>query len=575
MDLKFGKIRWKNLLSTGNSWIEFDLNKHLSALIVGKNGHGKSQLIDALFFALFGRAFRNIKKAALINSRNGKGLEVEVEFSAGPNQYKIHRGIKPNIFNIFCNGKLVNQDASIRDYQQLLEDTVLHMNHHSASQIVILGSAKYVPFMQLKPADRRSVIEDILDIKVFTLMNGALKDRISKLKVDYENNQSEIQRQLQNKLLLEQILTNEKKNRQDEINARQDVIAKSQAIFDQNVSYVSLKEQQKTTLEAKINDHSQIQERLVDLKKYGFAFEDKIKKIKDDLWFFEENDNCPTCLQDIESDHKTHVLDEKNKKVLEFEEGLSKLTEEIDKSNTRYQEIITTQREIITLGNDISRLLGENRSIASHIGKIKTEIVELENKKNETTDTEKKLNDVVKDIDVLNKKKALYLYQAQLYDTTGTLLKDGGIKAQIIKQYLPIINKAINKYLQNLGFAHSFELDEEFNETIKSHFIDEFSYENFSEGEKQRIDLALLLAWRHVAKVKGSIKTNLLIMDETFDSSMDQAGVEDLMNLFMSNFGKDMNLFVISHRGDAMIEKFEKVFRLEKVKGYSIVKEEK
>lgn len=575
MELKVKSAAWKNLLATGDTWIKIDVTSSKSALITGKNGEGKSQLLDAVFYAWFGRPFRKLKKkAGLINSRNNKGLEVKVEFSAGPNEYLVHRGMKPNIFNIYCNGKLIDQHAASRDYQQLLEDTVLHMNHKSAAQVVVLGSAKFIPFMSLSASDRRAVIEDILDIKVFTLMNVALKDKVAKLKIDYTNNESEIQRSMQNVALLQQILDTEKKGRDGDIKVREDSILNSDMAIEDYRKKIKHAEMRIAEIQATIDDHQDVKKKIDTLNTYEYAFKDKIQKIKDDLWFFEENDICPTCSQDIGEDHKKHVMLTKHTKKLEFERGLEQLTEETKKIDDRLNTIHECLRDMVTHSNEVSKLYGDIRGVEAYKVKLQKEIADIKAKSNTNSETATKLIDAKAKLVEQEKLKTDYMYQAKVFEKTSGMLKDGGIKSEIIKNYLPKINQAIAKFLQDLGFKHSFELDENFDETIKSHYIDEFSYENFSEGEKQRIDLALLLTWRYIAKLKGSINTNLLIMDETFDSSMDEEGVDDLIRLFQTNFAKDNNLIVISHR-EGMVEKFDRHIKFKKVKGYSQMSVEK
>jgi DNA repair exonuclease SbcCD ATPase subunit len=573
--MKLKEVAFKNFLATGDVWTTIRLDVSPSTLITGKNGEGKSQFIDALFFGLFGRAFRKINKSALINSRNGKGLEVKVTLSEGADEYVIHRGMKPNIFNIHKNSNLVDQHAAARDYQQLLEDTVLKMNHKSASQVVVLGSATFVPFMQLSAGDRRAVIEDILDIKVFTLMNAALKEKVSKLKVDYTNNEAEIQRQLQTIKLLEQLSDNEKKGREADIKIREEEIEAKQKQIDElsekNVESGKIV----TALKRIVSKQPEVKQKIAEIEKFQFAINSKTKRISEEIWFFEENETCPTCLQEINEDHKAHVLETKEKKKQELEVGLEDLTNKLKDVYKDNQEIHDALVKSVNAQNDINIRANDIKMAINRQERLEKEIEDIKAKSNVVTDTETKLNDARKELKKFEELKSKYMYEAKVFEKTSSLLKDGGIKAQIIKQYLPVINKAINKYLRELGFQHSFELDEQFNETIKSHFIDEFSYENFSEGEKQRIDLALLLAWRYVAKLKGSINTNLLAMDETFDSSMDQEGVDSLMNLIQQNFSKDTNLFVISHRGDAMQDRFDRHLKFRKQKGYSILETEK
>jgi DNA repair exonuclease SbcCD ATPase subunit len=562
----FKKIRYKNLLSTGNLFTEIDLNSHNTTLIVGENGAGKSTILDALSYVLFGKAFRKINKPQLLNSITQKGLVVEVEFSIGLNNYKIIRGMKPGIFEVYQNDKLMNQSAEMKDYQEILEKQILKVNHKSFCQVVILGSATYQPFMQLTAYQRREIIEDLLDLQIFTVMNTLLKNKQN------ANSEQIITITADKKLVEEKIKLIKEHLVELQNNNEQLIEEKKQRIKETNEQIETLKksfenlENIKKELEIEIKDEQSISKKINQLSSLKHQIEAKLAIINKDVAFFKKHDNCPTCKQAIDENFKTETLEIKSKEVEEINEGLSKLSEQYEKANENLNAImeihtkINDQKmEIHKVKTKISSLIDYKEQLEKDINNINKTNKDIDDSKipeleNHLKDIEVKYNDLVEDKNTLS--------------YAGYLLKDGGIKAKIIRQYIPIINKLINKYLSAMEFMCQFELDEQFNETIKSRYRDEFSYSSFSEGEKMRINLAILFTWRTVAKLRNSINTNLLIMDEVFDSSLDANGTEEFLKI-LNSLTSDTNTFIISHKGDQLFDKFDKVVKFEKYKNFS------
>ena len=563
----FEKVKWKNFLSTGNLFTELSLNNNVSTLIVGTNGSGKSTLLDALCFGLFGKPFRNINKPQLMNSINQKDCVVEVEFSINSKKYKIIRGIKPSIFEIYADDQLVNQNAATKDYQEFLEKNILKLNFKSFTQIVILGSASFVPFMQLSAADRRAIIEDLLDIQIFSKMNSLIKEKTS-------TNKDEITRKKSQQTLLEKLLTVQlerltelKPNSVDRISEyEQDIIVNNTSIADLQISIDILKRDiasRQTIVDGLLSAKSKIKK----VTKLESQIENNISKIDTDLNFFETNDSCPTCKQAIQEVFKQGILTELNTKKAECVHGLDLLKTKIEEEQKKIEEINSAQEDIQKFQTKIAV---NNTSISSandQIAKLQKQIDAVRNAKNidELENTEiASLKQ--QQVECENDLKSL-MNEKKYLDFATTLLKDGGIKTKIVRQYLPIINRLVNRYLSALDFFVNFKLDESFKETIKSRHRDEFSYASFSEGEKQRIDMALMLTWRAVAKIKNSANTNLLILDEIFDSSLDTNGTEELMKIL--NLLENTNLFIISHKGDILQDKFKNVIRFDKVNNFS------
>ena len=564
----FKKVRWKNLLSTGNIFTEIDLTKYNSTLIVGTNGSGKSTILDAISFALYNKPFRKINKPQLINSINGKDLVVEFEFVVGSNYYKIVRGIKPNRFEIYKNDILLNQDADSKDYQEVVEKQIIKMNHRTFSQVVVLGSSTYVPFMQLAAAARREVIEDLLDLQVFTTMNTLLKSKISvnqdsikqakydsdliDEKINIQNSYIDsLNKDVQNKVdeNVEKI-----QQTQDEINVcNVDVTTKSNTIDD------------KLKQTANIDKLTKRMEKSVILKEKTI---DRISKLNKEIKFFHDNDDCPTCKQGIQHEFKSEAITTKQTQLDEIQQNLTLLEQDYNTTVTEISKINVIQKEIQLIQQEVTRLQTEITSKKKFIKYLQDEIDALGSNTANVDAEKQKLKDLKKLKQDAEDKKQKLLEDYEILQAASALLKDGGIKTRILRQYIPIINKLINKYLAAMDFFVQFEIDEQFNETIKSRFRDEFSYNSFSEGEKMRINLAVLFTWRAIAKMRNSAATNLLIMDEVFDSSLDSNGTDEFLKIIQT-LTADTNTFIISHKTDQLFDKFHNVIKFEKTKNFS------
>jgi DNA repair exonuclease SbcCD ATPase subunit len=561
----FKTLRWKNLLSTGNYFTEVKLNENANTLIVGTNGSGKSTMLDALCFSLFGKPFRNINKPNLLNSINGKDCVVEVEFTIGNREYKIIRGIKPNIFEIYQDSVLLNQDAAVRDYQDYLERFILKLNYKSFTQIVILGSASFTPFMQLSASDRRAIIEDLLDIQIFSTMNSLVKEKIAINKDHMVQKKGEIELSKQRYDLKKEHFDKISQNNEEKVKEYEKEIQVCRETIVTLRGEVDDLENRKQTLTEICGKIPETEQKIASFRKVESQIESKISKMGTDRDFYEHNTDCPTCRQAITLDSKERHLGEILSKQQELTTGLEELqvklkvniallnlmrNEEKELSNVRIQ-LATTNTSINSLNTTIERLEKEIKDLQEDDSNIdQTELAALETQIKQAQVELKQLLD-----------------DRAYYDAAANLLKDTGIKTNIVKQYLPVINKLVNKYLTSLDFFVNFNLDESFKETIKSRHRDDFSYHNFSEGEKQRIDMALMLTWRAVAKLKNSTNTNLLILDEVFDSSLDTNGTEELMKILHSL--EDVNLFVISHKGDILQDKFVNTIKFDKVKNFS------
>ncbi len=563
----FRYVRWKNLLSTGNYFTEIKLNNTSNTLVVGENGSGKSTMLDALCFGLFGKAFRNITKPNLLNSINNKDCVVEIEFDTGNKSYKIIRGIKPNIFEIWCDGVLVNQDAAVRDYQEYLEKFIIKLNYKSFTQIVILGSASFVPFMQLSNSDRRAIIEDLLDIQIFSTMNGILKDKLSNNKDLTVAKKYEIDLAQQKYDMQEKHINELKQNNDDKVKEHEQEIANNQVTIQTLHDEIANLSSQVTVLQTEVESKTDVEGKVKKITKLESQIESNLSKFKKDITFFEHNDNCPTCRQAIELGFKQEELASLHTKATECETGLKSIEQKLLKEQNRLNRITEVQKEVQSLHIKIATNNTTITETNKYITRLQKQIEDLKGIET-STDREQEQLKVLKEALVLlqNDLKAL-IDDKSYFEVASGLLKDTGIKTKIVKQYLPIINKLVNKYLASLDFFVNFNLDENFKETIKSRHRDEFTYNNFSEGEKQRIDMALMLTWRAVAKLKNSSNTNLLILDEVFDSSLDTNGTEELMKILHMLEG--VNLFVISHKGDILVDKFSNVIRFEKVKNFS------
>jgi DNA repair exonuclease SbcCD ATPase subunit len=568
--IQFKKISWKNFLSTGNTPNTVLLNKSTSTLIVGKNGEGKSTILDALCFSLFGKPFRNINKPQLINSINQKQCLVEVEFSIGIKEYKIIRGIKPNIFEIWCDGEMLNQDAASKDYQKVLEQQVLKLNYKTFTQVVILGSASFVPFMQLPSHQRREVIEDILDIQIFSVMNQILKEKMQNTKDEIVRIESEISNA---KVKVESQQTLVKTISE----AKSDTIKSIQSKIDQNRSTVTSTQDaivslvgEITSLKSQIDNKDKVSTDIAKAKTLKDKLVNKIETCEHDTEFFSDHDVCPSCSQAITEDYKTTILKDLNTKIAdnnakvdEMSAVLSKLNEQLSNINDVVDKITDKNIEVSTKNTTITLLNKQISDLELEMSSHRADTANVDEEK-------RKMKELAKLALELIGKKTELSEQRQIQEVSSALLKDTGIKTAIIKEYLPTMNKLINKYLQLMDFFVSFELDETFTEKIRSRHRDEFTYASFSEGEKMRIDLAILFTWRQIAKMKNSVNTNLLILDEIFDSSLDVAGTDYFLHL-MGTLGENTNVFVISHKGDQLFDKFRSVIKFEKRNDFSVI----
>ena len=560
-------MRWKNLLSTGNYFTEIKLDNNTNTLVVGENGSGKSTMLDALCFGLFGKAFRNVNKPNLLNSINSKDCIVEVEFNTNNKSYKIVRGIKPNKFEIYCDGELLNQDAAARDYQEYLEKFILKLNYKSFTQIVILGSASFVPFMQLSSSDRRAIIEDLLDIQIFSTMNGLLRDRLSNNKDVVIQSKSEIELTQQRYDLQDKHIKGLKQNNEDKVTEYVSEIRINTSTIQTLHGEIANLSSQVETNQNLVAEKTLVEDKVKKITKLESRIESNLSKFRKDISFFAHNDDCPTCRQAIAAEFKEKEVANLSTKGVECEHGLKELDSKLQGLQKALSEINNVQKIVQRLQIEIAT---KNTSITEtnkYIIKLEKLIEELKTNKASTEKEEKELNTLNDTLTELKSNLIHLIDEKSYFEVASGLLKDTGIKTKIIKQYLPIINKLVNKYLASLDFFVNFNLDESFKETIKSRHRDDFSYNNFSEGEKQRIDMALMLTWRAVAKLKNSSNTNLLILDEVFDSSLDTNGTEELMKLLHMLEG--VNLFVISHKGDILQDKFANVIRFEKIKNFS------
>jgi len=566
--ITFEVIRWRNLLSTGNAWTEIELNANKTNLIMGANGHGKSTILDALCFVLFGKPFRKINKPSLTNSVNGKDCRVEIEFGAYGKKYKIFRGIKPNIFEIYVDGFLLNQDSASRDYQEYLEKFILKMNMKSFCQIVILGSASFTPFMQLTPADRRAIIEDLLDIQIFSIMNILVKQRVQENKENLEINRASLKSNEGKKDYVERTLKSLRQNNDDrlgELNSQYNDFASQKTDLLNKVKKLV---DEKEKLVDEITDISTLKQTYELAIKQIASWDSEAKRLDKHKEFLKSSDQCPTCNQHIEEDFR-------KREVLSIGGEISTIcrhaaTMEIDVNvilsqiNDREQK----SKRIQSINAEIKADKQTMMHIVSTMNNIEDNIDKIKNADTLVQDSEEELAKTIKEIDRLGDKINFYISEKILIDTAMALLKDGGIKTKIIKQYVPIINKLVNKYLDRMGFFVNFNIDENFNEVIKSRYRDEFSYANFSEGEKTRIDLALMFTWRAIAKMKNSVNTNLLILDEILDGSLDANGTDEFLKIIQT-LTDDTNTFIISHKTDTIADKFDKTYRFEKIRNFS------
>jgi len=565
--ITFKKIKYKNFLSTGNTPIEISLNKSNTTLIVGSNGSGKSTLLDALCFVLFNKPFRIIKKEQMVNTVNNGDCEIVLEFDVGTKKYKIIRGIKPNIFEIYQDGQLINQDASNIDYQKYLENNIMRLNYRSFLQVVLLGSSSYEPFMKMKPRYRREVVEEILDIRVFGLMDLILRPQQSEL----TRNVTELRHKCD---LIESKYETELKHYKalsdlnlNDLDGKRKTLDKN---TEANYQYHKKIEEINIELESyqdKVKYKDKEQAKLSKLSKLEAKIEQNLSTHKKNLEFFEENDNCPTCTQPLEPDFKGEKIEHEKGKLVSLNDGMKKLMEEI----ARQEELITAMEKMSNkmyeMNVEVSKLQTSIEELNKYSNNIHEEIKSLENKQTDGREIESQLEQLKVDLENTKVERDKIVEKKGYVDILREILNDKGAKSQIIKKYVPIMNTLINQYLQSMDFFISFHLDEEFNETVKSRFRDTFNYNNFSEGEKMRIDLALLFTWRQIAKMKNSVNTNLLVLDEIFDSSLDGQGTDDFFKI-IKTMTKE-NIFIISHKGDILFDKFTDIVKFEKYKNFT------
>ncbi len=566
--INFKKIRYKNLLSSGNSFTSIELDRSQTTLIVGDNGAGKSTLLDALCFGLYGKGFRNLKKDLLINSINGKDLVVEVDFKIGRKSYKVIRGAKPNKFELYVNDTLINQDATMRDYQEHLEKNILKMSYRSFTQVAVLGSANFTPFMQLKSVERRRLVEDLLDISIFSTMQDILKKKVTQHNIDVRETNHEIELLEERISGLNEQMNLLQKNRDKKIEKYQGTIEETQNNIDKVMRDVGLENKEIDEKKKLITNKDKNENRLKETLDLERQLELALKKAEQDVLFYQENDDCPTCKQGLDEEHKKKHIKERKTKTVEIKKAINEISSTIDSCHDEIQRINTIQSEIDEIQRKIGLHQTEILSNQKYIDKLNKEIKDLQNEISGDATVNDRLTTAEDDLDALHTKKESLTDRQHYFDLATTLLRDQGVRQRIIKQYVPVMNKMINKYLANLEFYVGFELNESFEETIKSRFRDVFKYDNFSQGEKMRIDLALLFTWRAVARIKNSVNTNILILDEVFDSSLDSQGTDDFLKL-LNSLNEKTNAFIISHKGDQLYDKFEEVIRFEKYKNFS------
>jgi DNA repair exonuclease SbcCD ATPase subunit len=566
----FESIEWKNFLSTGNSANKVLLNKSTTTLIIGKNGEGKSTILDALCFALFGKPFRNINKGQLVNSINGKGCLVEIKFSVNNKSYKVIRGIKPNKFEIYVDDELMNQDAAAKDYQKVLEQQILKLNYKTFTQVVILGSASFVPFMQLSSAQRREVIEDILDIRIFSTMNQLLKEKANDTKAEIQRIENEIANAKTKVEAQTAIIKTISDARSDTLRSIQEKITTGTQEIERTQLEVDVLIGEIGHLKSQIEGQEKVKSDLKKAEEIRSKLHTKIETIEQRKEFLDSHDVCPSCEQGIPHEHKHSIISDLDAKVSDQNSKVAELETVLGSLNTRLQNINAILEEIteknIQLSTKNSAITVTNRQIAALEREIEAHQTDTSN-----IDEEKvKLKQLAEEAMGKIKNKTALQEHRNMEEVANLLLKDSGIKTAIIREYLPVMNKLINKYLNQMDAYIHFELDENFNEMVKSRFRDEFTYASFSEGEKMRIDLAILFTWRQIAKMKNSVNTNLLLLDEIFDSSLDTAGTDYFLNL-MNSFGENSNIFVISHKGDQLFDKFRSVLKFEKRNDFSVI----
>ena len=566
----FKNVRYKNFLSSGNVFTDIQLDRARTTLITGENGAGKSTMLDAITFGLFGKPFRKINKPQLVNSINEKACVVEVVFMIGKKSILVRRGIKPNIFEIEVDGQQLQQDANIRDFQEYLEKQILKLNYKSFTQIIILGNSSFVPFMQLKAQDRRAIIEDLLDIQIFSNMGNILKTYSAENKLKLDENRSS-KNLIENKINLKEDYIIQLKNK------TKNLVSKFEKDINKNLSQkeLILKEMAEANkvveeLLGQVEDAKQIAEKHDKLTEYQRSILRNVDSEQKSISFFESNDDCPTCKQDIDHAFKHKEISEKQEKIKKYENAIEEIDKQLGDVRARLSAIQQIQEDIQSKQTQTQSLNNSINAIDQYIEKIQKQIEDIQADTGDIKAEKKQLKDFEKELEDVDIRRSELVVESEVYNVAKNILKDEGIKARIVKQYLPIMNKLINKYLTQMNFFISFNLDENFNEEIKSRFRDDFTYDSFSEGEKMRIDLALLFTWRAIAKLKNSVNTNLLILDEVFDSSLDGEGTDEFMKI-VNEQGSSTNVFVISHKGDTLYDKFRVHMRFKKHKNFSII----
>ena len=567
----FKTLRWRNFLSTGNTFTEFNLNVAKTNLIVGSNGAGKSTILDALTFSLFGKPFRKINKPILMNSINGSDLVTEIEFQSGKNEYKIVRGIKPGIFEVWQNNVLLDQSSSTSDYQNYLENNILKMNYKSFTQIVVLGSSTFVPFMRLPLASRREIIEDILDIQIFSMMNINLKEKLKFSNDDIKDRDYQIDLLEEKVTMQKNFIDNLDIQNQNDIQEKNNKVIHFTKIEKEVADKFEQLNQDRETISKEMKEFSNATAKLKKLGNLRGKIQQKFSSHRKEHEFFTENTTCPTCTQHISEDLRDTKVSEILNSIKELTRGMEEMEEAIKLEEERESNFTELSQKWSSLFNEMQIHQFQISSYQSQIQDLQQEISQLQNNNANRNEEDSKLQGLEKALAVSKQQMIAVKEERDCLVAAGQLLKDNGIKTRIIKRYLPVMNKLINDYLQNMDFYVNFTLNENFEETIKSRYRDSFSYESFSEGEKARIDIALLLTWRAIAKLKNSVDTNLLILDEIFDGSLDQSGTSEL-GWILKNFDDNTNVFVISHK-EGMEEKFEKTWKCEKIKNFSIVRE--
>ena len=564
--IHFEKVRWKNFLSTGNQFTEIELDRNETTLIIGENGAGKSTVLDALCFALFGKPFRTISKSQLVNTVNAMETVVEIEFSIASRKYKIVRGIKPNIFEIWQNDKMLNQEANSRDYQKILEQQILKLNYRSFTQVVILGSSTFVPFMQLKARFRREVVEDLLDIKIFSMMNMLLKQRLKDLVGELQEIEYEYKLSGEKIIMQEAYIEDIKKNKDVIVKEKESDYEHNAKQLDEKVNEKKYLEEVNKGLYESVTDQIDMESKDIKLKDLRSTLTEKLREKQKMINFLREHEDCPACEQHIDGEFKNQMILSKTSEAEVLNDGLIKMENELGKIEHRLNAIKGITGDIQTNSIQIAQLNTSIQELEKWNMRLDTEIKELE-KSAVNNEDEEKLRTLKDDFDGIEKQRKELKEEKVYKEASKAMLQDTGIKTKIIKQYLPIMNQLINKYLASMEFYVNFSLDESFEETIKSRFRDNFNYESFSEGEKMRIDLALLFTWRAIAKMKNSTNTNLLVLDEIFDSSLDSAGTDEFLKILNTLEGE--NVFVISHKQDVLVDKFKHTLRFEKNKNFS------